>query len=516
MEVRLHTHQASMESVQHLPVSDLSRSFIREDEDGRPLQDTSFGGALGGKNIGIIGSFCLVTNNITGPGMLHIAAVFQKSGFVVPLIVFIMICVGSAGASTLLCDAMARMPGNGQFDLRYEFSDIISYFLGRRWFVISQATFFFGIFTQAAASIVGTAQSMDSLVAFIFGKTWALQVTGPAGTPWFLEWDPAHFCGRRAQETGCVPFAHLVDQNGYQIGMVFTAGYVVTMITMMPMGFLNLDDNIKFQIGSFVFLVVLCGEFIYEMLVVQGQAPSLMPAIGLDYSSMVGTILFNFAYCPTLPSWMNEKKPEVPTTKLLWSSAIFSTLMYILIGAAGAMAFPGAETNLLQVLGSRRSSGMTRICSYLFGSLVIGLGIPVFCIVMRYNLVVGGLTGSRATFLGVALPWAVSWLLYQGSAAENFISLSGVVLVSAIGFVLPLMGAIVAAQCEDSLAASGREVQRNRFWVCGSARGISETVVKPLPSGCLPNQRRCAAVLLCMMIPLVLFGFADQLLVFAT
>lgn len=189
---------------------------------------------------------------------------------------------------------------------------------------------------------------------------------------------------------------------------------------------------------------------------------------------------------------MNEKKPEVSTSKTLWTSALFSTGMYVLLGATGAMAYPDAEANLLQVLGSPVSSPTTRVCSYLFGVLVIGLGIPVFCIVMRYNLVLGGCGPKRATFLGVVLPWLVSWLLYQGSAAEEFIGISGVVLISAIGFILPLIGALAAT------AINWRAVG---FWrglalMWGATSDLKETVVHPLPTKWLKHQRRYVSLLL--------------------
>eukprot|EP00928_Gymnodinium_smaydae_P034131 TRINITY_DN24266_c0_g2_i1.p1 TRINITY_DN24266_c0_g2~~TRINITY_DN24266_c0_g2_i1.p1 ORF type:complete len:522 (-),score=50.34 TRINITY_DN24266_c0_g2_i1:218-1783(-) len=485
-------------------MSALSRSFVLEGLDGEPCQDTAFGGELGGKTIGAFGSFCLITNNITGPGMLHIPAIFQQAGLIVPLIVFFGVCTVSAGAATLLCDSMARMPQNGAFKFRYEFSDVMTYFLGRRAYIFSQIAFFLGIFTQCAASILGTAQSMDCLVVLLFGKTWAIQTSGARGE-WLIDWSPERYCRGKMSSTACIPFANITGDATHDVGMVLTVGYVLTLVSLMPLGFLNLDDNIKFQIVSFFVLTFLCVEFLCEMVFVQGQDASLLPMMGTSYSSMLGTIIFNFAYSPTLPSWINEKKPKVRTSATLWSSALFSTAMYVLMGVAGAMAYPHAETNLLQVLGARRTSLLTRVCSYIFGTLVIGLGIPVFCIVMRYNLVVGGCPKSASTFFGVVFPWLVSWMLYQGSAAQTFISLSGVVLISAIGFVLPLIAAIAASQLTPP--------RRCAIWktLCNTSSGLSETVVRPLPARWLSQQRRYASILLCLTIPAVTMGLVDQL-----
>lgn len=33
--------------------------------------------------------------------------------------------------------------------------------------------------------------------------------------------------------------------------------------------------------------------------------------MGADWSDCVGVVIFNFAYCVTIPSWVNEKRPEV-------------------------------------------------------------------------------------------------------------------------------------------------------------------------------------------------------------
>ncbi len=35
-------------------------------------------------------------------------------------------------------------------------------------------------------------------------------------------------------------------------------------------------------------------------------------------TAVLGTILFNFALCQTVPSWVNEKRPEVSVNKSIW------------------------------------------------------------------------------------------------------------------------------------------------------------------------------------------------------
>jgi hypothetical protein len=75
---------------------------------------------------------------------------------------------------------------------------------------------------------------------------------------------------------------------------------------------------------------------------------------------------------------------------------------------------------MLEMLSSSAVGAPTRLAALLFGVAIIGLGIPVFCILMRYNLVVGGVCGNGlGTFLGGVLPWLISWLVYQvGRSSE--------------------------------------------------------------------------------------------------
>merc|ERR1711937_675636 len=108
-----------------------------------------------------------------------------------------------------------------------------------------------------------------------------------------------------------------------------------------------------------------------------------------------------------------------------------------------------------------------------------------------------------ATMLGVMSPWLVSWLLYQGSAAETFIGLSGVVLISAIGFLLPLCVALVATGSTLRPVALCREMWR-------AVPNMTETIIQPLPVRWLPQQRRFASILLVVLVPFVLFGLVDQ------
>lgn len=439
--------------------------------------------------------------------MLHLAAVFQKAGLVVPLIVFSLICVSSTGAAQLLCDSIARMPGNDNLEVRIEYSEAFRHYLGDRSAIASQVIFFCGIFTQTVASIIGTAQSMDGLIVLMFDKTWALQVGASPGQR-FVTWTPEEYCGTLHNKSQCVPFSTL-SPEAPEIGVIISTGYICTLLLLAPLGFWNLDDNIKFQILSFFILLVLSLEFCVNVVAQHGLHPELIPLFGDDYSSVLGTIMFNFAFCPTLPSWLNEKKSEVRVGRVLWTSAGTATAMYIIVGILIALSFNHAGENVLQILSAGQVWPATKICAFLFGILVVGLGIPVFCIVLRYNLLVAGkFSNFTSTMLGVVLPWAISWLLYQGSAAEVFINVSGVVLISAAGFIAPLLVALAASGMTLVGAGSSMELLRR---LCAKAT-LSESSCAALPRSWLPWQRRYVGILLAMLVPLVLAGIVLQIL----
>ena len=63
-----------------------------------------------------------------------------------------------------------------------------------------------------------------------------------------------------------------------------------------------------------------------------------------------------------------------------------------------------------------------------FAFAIIGLGVPVYCVLMRYNLRAGGLSEFWSHILAGAGPWAVSWLVYRGHGILEVLSWSGVII----------------------------------------------------------------------------------------
>jgi hypothetical protein len=109
----------------------------------------------------------------------------------------------------------------------------------------------------------------------------------------------------------------------------------------------------------------------------------------------------------------------------------------------GALAIPSVNPNLLAPLVSGAFGTPLRIGASFFAFVIIGLDIPLFSVLTRYNLVNSGLCSkSLANILVVYVPWACSWTFYQGNAIAYLLSWGGVMFTSAIAFILPLMLAL--------------------------------------------------------------------------
>jgi len=75
----------------------------------------------------------------------------------------------------------------------------------------------------------------------------------------------------------------------------------------VPLSYYNLDDNILVQkICFFIFYLILLEWCIYYMFV--GLDFSRIPVIGKNQSQVIGSVIFNYAFVVTIPSWVNEKK----------------------------------------------------------------------------------------------------------------------------------------------------------------------------------------------------------------
>lgn len=136
------------------------------------------------------------------------------------------------------------------------------------------------------------------------------------------------------------------------------------------------------------------------------------------------------------------------------------------VGLGGALAIPSVNPNLLAPLVSGAFGTPLRIGASFFAFIIIGLDIPLFSVLTRYNLVKSGLCTERvANWLVVYIPWGLSWTFYQGNAIADLLSWGGVMFTSLVAFILPLALALYTLvyypDVHGAIAVYGRLIQSN-------------------------------------------------------
>ncbi len=114
----------------------------------------------------------------------------------------------------------------------------------------------------------------------------------------------------------------------------------------------SLDDNMIIQKIAFFLTFICWGIWIAASL----DSPAFqegtwhIPAINTDaktgsQAAVLGTILFNFGFVTTVPSWVNEKKPHVSVNKTVWISTFCCNLVFFAIGAQSQLDCPCTDSS---------------------------------------------------------------------------------------------------------------------------------------------------------------------------
>lgn len=157
-----------------------------------------------------------------------------------------------------------------------------------------------------------------------------------------------------------------------------------------------------------------------------------------------------------VPSWLAEKKENVNVSRIIYGSTGVSLGLYVAVGLLGALSIPNVNANALEPMTSGAFGLPLRIGASVFAFFIIGLDIPLFAVLTRYNLVNSGLCSTRvANFFVVYLPWSVSWLFYQGNAISELLDWGGILFTGALAFLLPLYLAIRVLRMDSDEAPVG-------------------------------------------------------------
>jgi hypothetical protein len=267
-------------------------------------------------------------------------------------------------------------------------------------------------------------------------------------------WTHSDHCSRTDVKLGlCDPFG---DETIYG-QFILSLGYLLTAAVFVPICLKDLKENTSWQILGFGILLSLSCYFCYAFW--DSGHVSLHHTGGLwghSYSNMLGVIMFNFALVLAIPAWLHEKKSDVSTVKTVVYSTVIATTLYISVGALGALTISHVNVNLLSPMVSGAYGEGVQIAASIFAFFIIGLDIPLFCVLTRYNLTHSGLCSTRtANILVVWIPWGVAWLFYQGEAVGDLLAWSGTLLTSALAFILPLYLAFRALKSQTDLSVLG-------------------------------------------------------------
>ncbi|EIE78299.1 hypothetical protein RO3G_03003 [Rhizopus delemar RA 99-880] len=406
------------------------------------------------KGIGSFGSTALLVSSMTvsiqnkdiaclkllnwisyqGPGLSTIPPLFQQSGWLAPVFIFIIVAFLSGCSALFVCEALSNIKGNERFQSKVELTTIAQVYLGRKYHYVFQILLYLALQAVNVASIIIAAQTFDSMFITIFNGTCGLGVS-PGG--WFCV---NHTNGL----TGNSPFS----SDDY---FIFTFGFLLTAVLVIPLGFFSLVENIAIQMTSFIVLVAIiiqwCVAFCQE-----GLKTELLPASGSNSTMVLGIVIFNYSFITTIPSWVNSLKPNVNIHKCMWVSVIISTIFYLILGILGAMAFkmkPSSE--ILSILSSSGSTASI-VTAYLFPVCALITSIPVFTIVVRSNLLRGEIcSNSWAIFWSNFLPWFVCIPLQTKDYIGTIQNWSSLFFQSTVNFILPFILYFVSRKYEASV-----------------------------------------------------------------
>lgn len=278
-------------------------------------------------------------------------------------------------------------------------------------------------------------------------------------------WSHAGPCTRREAKLGvCDPFG---DEGVYG-NYLLTLGYVLTAAVFLPICLKDLKENTDWQIFGFGILIALSLYFCYSFWDSGKLSLHHASLWGQEWSSMLGVIMFNFALVLAIPAWLHEKKESVSVVSTVVYSTAISTALYIGVGALGALTISHVNVNLLTPMVSGAYGEGVQIAASVFAFFIIGLDIPLFSVLTRYNLTHSGMCSTRtANLLVVWIPWGLAWVFYQGDAIGELLDWSGTLLTSAVAFLLPLYLALRA------LVTDPEERRQGSVSVYGSSKGMA-------------------------------------------
>jgi hypothetical protein len=391
---------------------------------------------FGAHDISFIGGLCLMANNICGSAMVQIPGLFQQAGWFLSTLTFIVVAAWTTQSALLLSKTIASMPGNSTFKHRWEFGRVAQTLLPKWAYVVCVFFLVASFISQNISNIIVSSQVMDDTLLTAAKKTCALVIYPSTGGSPFV-------CVSQDSDD-------ILTDSPFGDGYVVSIGYLIVLAATIPLSYMNLDDNIIVQIGG-MGLLTLCVIIWCINFIAIGLNGTLAPVFATaasggaqSYTGVLPTVLFNFGFVATVPSWLNEKSPATKVTPTLVLAVAIATSLYLMLGFFGAFAlnFQSGQ-DLLSIIADGNIPGMWRvsqICTYIFPIANLMSSIPVFAVIVRYNLVnTGWVPVWAANLISVGSPWLLSLVFYSGNQLNELINWSSALLFVQINLFFPVL-----------------------------------------------------------------------------
>lgn len=409
----------------------MSASLVVEDGDPHP---SSAAASMGHKTIGFIGGVSLLVNNVLGPGVASIPALFQQAGWLAPSAFLIFCFFATVVNAEMILYSMQMMPQNRDLSQRVEFTSMCKHYFPKKTYIIAQIFYQATFILAIVSNVVQTGHVFDFVIDAFFGDSCAVELIPR----------PFHsFCGTAASVI-----------SPFDSGIVFSIGLAIVAASSVPLGFFNLDDNIIVQEVAIVLMMV-CILAWFGIFHVLSFNPEYIPTLGADMSQVPGVMIFNFMLASTLPSWICEKRPEVSVFRTLMVTTGVAVALFWLIGVFGGGAFePYYDSNddLMSMLNrlTGNLSLLGKITANVYAIASNLSSIPVLSIVMRYNLINDGLLGpTKATLFSTVVPWLLCVVFYTGRGFNLIVNYGGNCISSVVNFIVPVFLFVFAARCQS-------------------------------------------------------------------
>jgi hypothetical protein len=298
-----------------------------------------------------------------------------------------------------------------------------------------QACFLASMILMAISCIVVTATSCDALSVLLLGNAWGLQLRPHFG--WVSSCPAAGTCAGQAA------FAAVAAENGTLLSM----GYVVTVALTAPLALVDVSES--FQSASY-FISLLCLVWLivkFGIMAAQTHEgdPSehvLPPPLQWNAGLALEVSFWSWTISFAVPMWLDEKDVSAPLAAPLIAAFSHRAALDLLLGYAGAAAFPrmpATMLNVLQAVGEHPSCGRgTQAAGIIFVISSLATNIVDYAMVAVRNLECHTGAGA-ANFAGVFLPFATGFLFYFGSTFAELVSIASPLLNGAVQFCVPAL-----------------------------------------------------------------------------